>query len=371
MGYHSSDYDHDWAIGAPELTRTIVLFNTKYSATGLRSGCYKVDPSTIDGFAPDTARNPEVAVTLSTYHSADYNQDGKIDQEEIDRVTLLYNTRVNNVRTGSYHVDHTTIDGFDQYAYPYKVTLSSYTFDDTQRPIISSQANLYAEDGKTYYKLRCKFLDGSVDGLMGTEETNNNNRALTTLPPPGTYEVELYYVQYSYGGFEADYDNDGVVTADDYAAIGEVAASILPQPTGSQYMRSDCAPTTTLGSGDAVGNSDWVQSGRYYLGYDQTVPVGGPGTPDADPALVGHVGIKTFATVTINALTQQGQCVPAQLEVDCDAPSLPLGPCPGEAFTTTYNPDAAKKFSVTANLKDRNCYDILDNNDKVILTVIQ
>lgn len=372
MGYHSSDYNHDWKIDGAELTRTIVLFNTIYAVDGIRSGCYKVDPLTVDGFAQDTARDPSVAVTLSQYHSADYNQDGRIDQTELDRVTFLYNTRVLGARTGSYHVDSSTIDGFDRYAYPYKVELSSYNFREDQPPIISSQANLYAEDGKTYYKLRCKFLDGSVDGLMGTEEDNNNNRALTTLPPPGTYNVELYYVQYSYGGFEGDYDNDGEVTDADVTAISEIVSEILPQPTGSQFMRADCAPRSTLGEGTPIDIGDFIQVGRYRFGYDQTVPVGGPGTPDADPALIGLIGIKTFATVTITeVLTEQGQCSPAKLEVNCNAPALPLAPCPGETFTTTYNPDAVKKFSVTANLKDQDCFDILDNNDKVILTVIQ
>lgn len=391
--YHSSDYDHNWSIGGAELTRTIVLFNAIYSGTGLRSGCYKTDPTSIDGFATDTFRDPSLPVQLEYYHSADYDRDGNIDQAELDRVTALYNSTQNSVRNGNYHISPDTIDGFATGAD--MVGLSSYQFDVDHPPTIYTTNTMVAIQPQCWYKLRCKFLDGSATGLMGTEDINNNNLALNALPPPGKYSVELYWIKYSYGGFEGDYDNDGYVTLADYTSIDEVSAAILPQPTGSQYMRSDCAPRSTLGTGNTVSTADVVQAGRYMGGLDPITPVGGPGTPDTNPALVASIGGNTFAVVTISpaavedqpsncakcnefqpsvvppVLEDQGNCSPPPVHKTCNTNQVPNTACKNEVYVTQYNPDAVKRFTVVAALKDQGCNDILDESDKQILTVIQ
>jgi hypothetical protein len=51
-------------------------------------------------------------VTLAFYHSADTNRDAKISLVELTRVIELYNYRVGTTRTGEYHVQAGTEDGY-------------------------------------------------------------------------------------------------------------------------------------------------------------------------------------------------------------------------------------------------------------------
>ncbi len=105
---HSSDTDGDGRIGLFELTRVIELFNTRNGTT--RTGRYGVATATEDGFAPDgisTTNQP-----LARYHSCDANRDGQINLFELTRVIELYNTRIGTIRTGQYHVQTGTEDGF-------------------------------------------------------------------------------------------------------------------------------------------------------------------------------------------------------------------------------------------------------------------
>jgi len=51
-------------------------------------------------------------VTLSHYHSADTGRDGRFSLIELTRVIELYNTRAGTARTGAYHVQAGTEDGF-------------------------------------------------------------------------------------------------------------------------------------------------------------------------------------------------------------------------------------------------------------------
>ena len=48
--YHSADSDRDGRIGLLELTRVIELYN--YRSAGARTGQYRVQEGTEDGFAP-------------------------------------------------------------------------------------------------------------------------------------------------------------------------------------------------------------------------------------------------------------------------------------------------------------------------------
>ena len=307
MGYHSSDYDHDWAIGIAELARTTDLYNTAYSGTGLRSGCYKVDPTSIDGFAPDTYRDPSLPVGLSSYHSADFNRDGRIDAAELARVTYLYDTEVDSVRTGQYHVSPDSVDGFNQYID--SAELSAYQFGEDDVPTIFTTNEMGATNASTWYKLRCKILDGSENGFMATEAINNSGLPLEQLPPPGTYSVELYWIKYSNGGSTA--------------VIGvrnKVTIRISPaEPSGDQTRCAKC-----------------------------------PEIESATPVL-----------------SDQGQCSAPPVTRTCNAPDIPEPACNNEVYVTQYNPDATPRFSVVASLKAQDCEDILDESDRTILTVIQ
>ena len=64
------------------------------------AGCH-----TVDGFAPGPG-------TLTAYHSADYGHDGQFELVELTRLISLYNYTNGTSRTGQYHVDSTSADGF-------------------------------------------------------------------------------------------------------------------------------------------------------------------------------------------------------------------------------------------------------------------
>lgn len=108
--FHSADENQDGKIDLLELTRVIELFNTHNSTT--RTGGYGVQSGSEDGFAPDATHVAGVAATLAAYHSADENHDGAIDLLELTRVIELYNYRSGTVRTGQYHTQAGTEDGF-------------------------------------------------------------------------------------------------------------------------------------------------------------------------------------------------------------------------------------------------------------------
>ncbi len=103
--YHSADTNGDGAISLSELTRVIELYNTRNGTT--RTGEYHTAATTTeDGYEPGAG-----AITGS-YHSADENHDGKIDLGELTRVIELYNTRSGTTRTGLYHQENGTEDGY-------------------------------------------------------------------------------------------------------------------------------------------------------------------------------------------------------------------------------------------------------------------
>jgi hypothetical protein len=117
VGTHSADTNRDFRIGLIELTRVIELYNTRIGTT--RTGAYRVQDGTEDGFAPDPARTAGSVVALTKYHSGDSPPtgagsppDGSIGLVELTRVIELYNARSGTVRTGAYHAQAGTEDGF-------------------------------------------------------------------------------------------------------------------------------------------------------------------------------------------------------------------------------------------------------------------
>lgn len=108
---HSADTTRDQRISLTELTRVIELYNTRSGSS--RTGAYAVaETTTEDGFAADVSRPAGASATLATYHTADTDRDGRFSVFELTRVIELYNVRYGTTRTGQYHPQGSTEDGF-------------------------------------------------------------------------------------------------------------------------------------------------------------------------------------------------------------------------------------------------------------------
>lgn len=105
---HSADTDASGNLSLVELTRVIELYNTRNGT--IRVGSYKVDGAGEDGFTVDPTRAG--TAVLTRYHAADTNRDGSLGLVELTRVIELFNTRSGTTRTGAYHVQMGTEDGF-------------------------------------------------------------------------------------------------------------------------------------------------------------------------------------------------------------------------------------------------------------------
>ncbi len=108
---HSADTDRNYRIDLAELTRVIQLYNTRFVA--VRTGAYAVDATGEDGFRPEPTRPLAAGVALERYHAADSDRNGRIGLVELTRVIELYNYRVGTSRTGEYHVQAGSEDGFN------------------------------------------------------------------------------------------------------------------------------------------------------------------------------------------------------------------------------------------------------------------
>jgi hypothetical protein len=104
---HRADTNSDGAIDVAELLRVIELYNAHTGS--VRTGRYVASSGTIDSYAPDTTGS---AAVPATPHTADLNADGRLSLPELTRVIELYNARTGSTRTGVYHADATTADGF-------------------------------------------------------------------------------------------------------------------------------------------------------------------------------------------------------------------------------------------------------------------
>jgi Immunoglobulin I-set domain/Immunoglobulin domain/Putative binding domain, N-terminal len=107
---HSADVDANFRLSLLELTRVIELYNTRNGTS--RTGCYVLQAGTEDGFAPDPTRLTSVVVNFSRYHSADVDRNGRFSLMELTRVIELYNYRSGTTRTGQYKLQSGTEDGF-------------------------------------------------------------------------------------------------------------------------------------------------------------------------------------------------------------------------------------------------------------------
>ena len=105
-GYHRADTDLNGRIGLSELLRVIELYN--YRESSVRTGRYSPAPDTVDGFQTGAAGG----IISESFHSADYDRDGKVNLSELLRVIELYNFRSGTARTGEYSVSANSVDGF-------------------------------------------------------------------------------------------------------------------------------------------------------------------------------------------------------------------------------------------------------------------
>ncbi len=101
--FHSADSNRDRRINLFELTRVIEIYN--YRVGTERTGDYRSQQGSEDGYMPGLG-------AITSHHSADSNRDGRIDLTELTRVIELFNYASNNERTGEYHAEVGTEDGF-------------------------------------------------------------------------------------------------------------------------------------------------------------------------------------------------------------------------------------------------------------------
>jgi hypothetical protein len=114
--FHSADTNGDFKLSLSELLRVIELYNTRFGTT--RTGHYQVQDGSEDGFAANPDLSNTATTTNARFHAADSNRDGKLSLSELLRVIELYNTRAGTVRTGAYHLQTGTEDGFAPGAAP-------------------------------------------------------------------------------------------------------------------------------------------------------------------------------------------------------------------------------------------------------------
>jgi len=88
-------------------------------------------------------------------------------------------------------------------------------------------------------------------------------------------------INVSDAGYEADLaprmGGNGKVTLADWVQVGRFVAG-MDTPSGTEFLRADCAPSNTLGDGK-LSVADWVQAGRYAAALDPLTPAGGPAAP--------------------------------------------------------------------------------------------
>lgn|GEM_PF-730914 len=106
---HSADTNGDFRFSLSELLRVIEVYNTRAGTS--RTGRYRLSETTADGFAPDT-RTIGDGEGPPRFHSADTSRNGQLGLSELLRVIEIYNTRSGTTRTGAYRVDGDTEDGF-------------------------------------------------------------------------------------------------------------------------------------------------------------------------------------------------------------------------------------------------------------------
>ena len=116
--FHSADVNRDGVISQIEFNRVLELYS--YRSGTVRTGEYHTDATAYSGYAPGPG-------TITTYHTADSDQNGRISLLELTRMIEYLNTD-----DGAYHVSAGSEDGFA----PGAVTVpsgSGIRFEDFQQ----------------------------------------------------------------------------------------------------------------------------------------------------------------------------------------------------------------------------------------------
>jgi hypothetical protein len=120
--YHSADLNENWKISQTELDRVIELY--EYTESNVRSGSYHCDASTHDGYEAG------IGDRGCKYHSADTNNDWEIDLSENLRVVSLMNL-------GGYSPYSNGEDGYAPINHVFDVDGDGVVSDDTDGLLIT------------------------------------------------------------------------------------------------------------------------------------------------------------------------------------------------------------------------------------------
>lgn len=214
---HSGDTDQNFRFSLLELTRVIELYNTRNGTT--RTGCYAVATiATEDGFAPDSARASSAVVTLARYHSADSNRDGKISLLELTRVIELYNYRSGTTRTGQYKVQPGTEDGFAPG--PGTTVVNIQMVIDHDSALVITPTGLYwrhygyAKPGfyGNSYEIPGPFLIGTQSWTPTWDTPGSRDPGVSSVFALNTAGFSGWSLSQSYGGAFNSYPQDSGAT---------------------------------------------------------------------------------------------------------------------------------------------------------------
>lgn len=108
--HHTADLNQDYQIDLSELLRVIEIYNTRYGS--VRTGRYTTDSASLDGVKPAPTINDQTPAVVFAFHAADMDFDGRINLSELLHVIEFYNQRDGSIRSGRYHLDVASPDGF-------------------------------------------------------------------------------------------------------------------------------------------------------------------------------------------------------------------------------------------------------------------
>jgi len=107
---HDADTDQNNQFSLGELLRVIELYNVRNGT--VRTGRYRLHPGAEDGYETDPETTRGTVSQLTRHHSADTDINAELSLGELLRVIELYNYRDGTRRTGTYHAELLTVDGF-------------------------------------------------------------------------------------------------------------------------------------------------------------------------------------------------------------------------------------------------------------------
>ena len=149
--------------------------------------CY--DQNGLYGFSVQAGNGGEVTASdqpNNQPHSADYNKDWIISLDELNNFIRLYNYRTGNVRTGDYHCDSKTIDGYA----PGPATQSG-----SAASIGNNITGFALVFGSSSNSETIKVIDGTAaNSVIGGVRMLDTNMPNIYVPRPGETQTFVYNV---------------------------------------------------------------------------------------------------------------------------------------------------------------------------------